>query len=104
MPALALPRSAPLEATMSAAAVGALRCALQAQLRHPSSDGSRRQVLRLLCDDARERGMQVEQVIILLKQAWLSLPEIRAPGGGLHSEQLSRIVGLCIEEYYASRD
>ena len=91
-------------AAFSQAAVAALRCGLQAQL-GPSPNGELRRAMRLLCDDARRRGLRAEQVIVLVKEAWASLPEVHAlPRGQQRSEALSRIVSLCIDEFYAARD
>ncbi len=96
-------RSAPTSA-FSQAAVAALRCGLQAQLR-PSPNGEIRRAMRLLCDDAHRRGLRAEQVIVLLKEAWGSLPEVQALSPGEERrETLGRIVSLCIDEFYAARD
>jgi hypothetical protein len=96
-------RSAPTS-QFSAAAVAALRCGLQAQL-GPSPNGELRRAVRLLCDEAHRRGLRAEQVIVLLKEAWGSLPDVQvlAPGEE-RRESLSRIVSLCIDEFYAARD
>ena len=104
MTAVALPPSSS-GPTLSAAGLGAVRCALQAQLRQSLPEQSLRQALRLLCDDARRHGIQPEQLIVLLKQAWLTLPEIHSlPAGALRREPLARVVTLCIQEFYAARN
>ena len=103
MSAPALPHPV-TSAPISPAALGAVRCLLQAHFRNPLADPALRKSLRLLCDDARRRGMRAEQIIVLLKQAWLSLPEIHLLyQGGPYADQLARIVSLCIEEYYGAR-
>ena len=102
MTAFALPHPV-ASSTMSPAALAAVRCLLQTHVRRPLSEPSLRQALRLLCDDAHRRGMRAEQVLVLLKQAWLSLPENDPPHGILHADRLARVVSLCIEEFYGTR-
>jgi hypothetical protein len=53
---------------------------------------------------ARERGMKAEELIVLCKEMWHSLP-----ADGLHAERstrtkkLERLVAICIEGYFADR-
>ena len=95
--------------SLPAAAHAALRAALGAQLRlsppdEPVSTVRLRRALRLLCDDARARGVRVEQLVVTIKQAWNSLPEAAwRPGDDRGTELLRRVVSVCIEEYYAER-
>lgn len=86
----------------------ALRSALQAEVcahttRLPSNEARLRRALRLMCDDARRRGVRAEQMIVVLKEAWRSLPEVqRLPAGGPADAVLSGVITTFIEEYYAS--
>ena len=95
--------------SLHAAAHAALRAALGEQLRRSSPDEPvsqlrLRRALRLLCDDARARGVRAEQLVIMIKQAWRSLPEAASrPGDDSGTELLRRVVSVCIEEYYAER-
>lgn len=88
------------------AAHAALRAALGGQLRSGSREGPPatprlRAALRLLCDDARTRGVRVEQLVVAIKQAWSSLPEAAwRAGDDWRSAFLQRVVSVCIEEYY----
>jgi hypothetical protein len=70
-----------------------------------------RQLLHEACEEARRRGVHVEQLIILVKQLWATLPS-RAAGAagsagrgedwrGREREALEGIVRVCIEEFYA---
>jgi len=95
-----------LPARMSAGAgVVALRCALQAQLRGEWPDGALRRALRLMCDEAHRSGLRAEQLIVIVKDAWRSLPEVsRLPAGGTRERLLSRVVTMCIEEFYESHE
>lgn len=60
-----------------------------------------RDALRDLCDDARRNQVRVEQLVIAIKQGWISLhserPRARSAGpDGL----LNQIITMCIDEYY----
>jgi hypothetical protein len=95
--------------SLPAAAHAALRAALGAQLRRspldePDSTLRLRRALRLLCDDARARGVRVEQLVVTIKRAWHSLPEAAwRPGDDRGTGLLRQVVSVCIEEYYAER-
>ena len=61
-----------------------------------------REALRELCDDAHRNQVRVEQLVIAIKQGWISLhtehPRVRTAGpDGL----LNQVITLCIDEYYA---
>ena len=59
--------------------------------------------LRLICRDAKRQSMRVEYLIIAFKDAWRALPEARTlPQGSQGQELLSRIITLCIAEFYAT--
>ena len=87
----------------------ALRCALGAEMRDAPPGATiptarLRHGLRLLCNEARDRGVRVEQLVVVIKHAWSTLPEgrwHRYSDRGL--PMLQRIVTVCIEEYYADR-
>lgn len=93
--------TAPVE-DLSAAALGALRCGLQAHLRRQRSEPDLRRALRTVCAEAHRRHLRAEQLLILFKQAWSSLPEVeQLPRGIERDELLGRIITVCIEEFYA---
>ncbi|HYD53867.1 MAG TPA: hypothetical protein VEA99_14620 [Gemmatimonadaceae bacterium] len=111
--------SAPFRTTPSAAPVGAttaaaLRCWLQAQQRAHAADGEGdvaeiRRTMRRFAEAGRQRGAPVEQLIVLLKELWTTLPsepyaDGRRGGRGVGTRMvLERIIRTCIEEYYAAR-
>lgn len=85
--------------------VVALRCALQAQLRGEWPDGALRRALRLMCDEAHRNGLRAEQLLVVVKDAWRSLPEVsQLPTGGTRERLLSRVVTMCIEEFYGGQE
>jgi hypothetical protein len=56
---------------------------------------------RVMCADARDRGVPVEQLLISLKRIWPTIPGIGRLQRAESSRMLSRVVTLCVEEYYA---
>jgi hypothetical protein len=81
----------------------ALRSALQARMATPlRDDAGFRRALRLMSEDAHRRGVRAEQMIVALKEAWRSLPEVQAlPGGAPRDAVLSGVITMFIEEFYA---
>jgi hypothetical protein len=80
----------------------ALRTALQAQLRaqHDREAPELRRFALLVCTEAHRRGLRVEEVVVLLKQTWLSLPESGHPARTTHATVVEHLISLCIEEYF----
>ena len=111
-PGAAHPTASPPGSPLPSGATTALRCWLQTQRRaHAAGAELRtadvRRALRPVCDAARHRGARVEQVIVLLKELWATIPpdELREGRGRAYPdarrEVLDGIVRVCIEEYYA---
>lgn len=87
---------------LSERALTAVRSAFQGQLRHPSSDLATRRALRALCLEARTRELRAEQLIVLFKRIWHSLPESRGRDTHKKQQMLDRMITICVEEYYAT--
>ena len=87
---------------LSPEAIGSLEAALQKYLVGEPEGAALQPTLREISAEARERGIHAEQMIVLLKDLWFQLPEIRsAAPGDQQPEMLQRAVTLCIREYYA---
>jgi hypothetical protein len=75
------------------------------QLRGPGSAGENddhwRACARVMCADARDRGLRVEELLISLKRIWPTIPGIERLQRDESGRLLSRVVTLCVEEYYA---
>ena len=57
--------------------------------------------LLLVATEARERDILPEQLLVRLKEAWSSLPEVRAMRDAQQQARLlERVVTMCIREYY----
>jgi hypothetical protein len=68
------------------------------------ADDGLRSVARLMCDDARARGMQVEDLIVSLKRTWTAIAEAERIPRSESTRLLARAVTLCVEEFYAPMD
>src|SRR5688500_15898239 len=79
----------------------AIRSAMQGQLRAASGSTATelRRFATLLCSEGRRRGLRAEQLIVLLKQTWLTLPEATTAARSTSPRLLDQLIGLCIEEY-----
>jgi len=59
--------------------------------------------LQCIATEAREKQMRAEQLLVVLKDIWYSVPQIaQAPQGEQQNRLLQRVVTLCIREYYAA--
>jgi hypothetical protein len=80
-----------------------LRTALTEQLKRP--DGPTPELaslLRKVAQEARERSIPPEELIVTFKQLWNSLAESLRPQNADQYERVrQRLVTLCIQAYYA---
>lgn len=59
-------------------------------------------LLRTLAEQARERGLHAEQLLIALKDVWYGLPNLPGrPGTDTQTELLQQLIARCIQEYYS---
>jgi hypothetical protein len=80
-----------------------LRAALTEQLRRPEQPTPElSNLLKKLAGEAREKGIQPEQLIVIFKQLWNSLAESMRPQNVDQYERIRQnLVTLCIQAYYA---
>ena len=86
-------------AAASRSAARSLRSGDAAEVR----DGPR-MAFRECCALARTRGVRVEQLILMIRDGWYRLPELRGVPRLDADVTRARVVTLCIEEYYEPRD
>lgn len=97
------PESSTPRRMLSAEAIARLEAALEKYLQTGSDVTALTDAIRDLSVEARERGIHAEQLLVLLKDLWFGLPQIRsAAPGDQRPEMLQRAVTLCIREYYGS--
>ena len=47
--------------------------------------------------------MQAEQLLLVLKEVWYSLPQLATlPGDDVQTRLLQQLISRCIQQYYAS--
>ena len=57
--------------------------------------------MRAVCYTARRCGLRAEQLLVVLKDAWRRLPEVRRLNRYESEELLTGVIHDCIEEFYA---
>ena len=88
-------------ASISLETMTALRSALVSYVQDPDDGSALRPALRQLALEAHEKAVAAEQVLIVLKQVWYTLPGQRElPSPEDRSQLLQRVVTICIREYY----
>jgi hypothetical protein len=66
-----------------------------------------RAALRQVCTDARRAGLRAEELLVMIKDVWSSLPSGVSRLPSVHGdERLNYVISTCVDEYYApvSRD
>ena len=87
---------------MSQETAAAVCRALKAYGENGLLEGRLRQAARMLCADARERGMRAEQMLVALKDEWAALADVRRLAQGTaRADVTRRFITLCIDEFYA---
>lgn len=83
-------------------AVDAVRGALEEYARHPDAAAELRSALHELAREARFLAMPPQELLLILKQTWTSLPDVaNAPDQLTQTRVLQGIVTMCIREYFA---
>jgi hypothetical protein len=94
--------SPPPAAGLAEETVARARAALSRYLDDPESGGQAlRDALDGMAVEARDKKMLPEQLLVVLKEIWYTLPEVRAiEDSGAQIRMLQRVVTMCIKEYY----
>jgi hypothetical protein len=82
--------------------IAMVRDALDGHVRAPGGDArTLRDALHTLSREARTKGLQPEQVLVVLKETWYALPALREVDEPAEQARLlQRVVTMCIKEYY----
>lgn len=65
-------------------------------------DEDLRRLAGLACKEAHRRGMRAEELVLLLKRTWVTIPETR-DRQSTPNKVLERLISICIEHYYRER-
>lgn len=83
--------------------VAAVRVALRAYLHDSAEPSALQAALLLMASEARARAILPEQLLIVLKDVWNTLPEVRSMTDTREQiGMLQRVVTMCIKEYYSA--
>lgn len=95
--------STPNRPTLDATSVEALEAALQKYLVDTAEVATLQPALQRIAAEAREKKMLAEQLLVLLKDIWFRLPQVRkTQEGERQTRMLQSVVTLCIREYYSA--
>ena len=88
---------------LDAETVSAVRDALRAYLGQEAEPSTLQRALLRMSTEAREKDIHAEQILVVLKDVWSGLPEVRAmTDAGAQMLLLQRVVTMCIKEYYSA--
>ena len=83
--------------------IDAVRAALLEYLSNGSSSTAIQQALVRMASEARQKSILPEHLLVVLKDVWGALPEVRAmTDTGEQIRLLQRVVTMCIKEYYSA--
>ncbi|MEO6528489.1 MAG: hypothetical protein ABIP93_17865 [Gemmatimonadaceae bacterium] len=83
--------------------LNAVRLALQAYLHDATEPTSVQSALHMLAAEARTRSVLPEQLLVVLKDVWNALPDVRSMTDSQKQVRLlERVVTMCIKEYYSA--
>jgi hypothetical protein len=94
--------SSPGRGSLSEETIEAVRAALLGYIDAPAHGERLGRALHAMAAEAREEMMLPEQLLVILKDIWYSLPGVRAMKDSAEQVRLlQRVVTMCIREYYA---
>lgn len=83
--------------------IESVRTALRAYLANANQSGPLREALLRMATDARGKSMLPEQLLVVLKDVWGGLTEVRAMNDMDQQIRMQqRVVTMCIKEYYSA--
>ena len=88
---------------LEAPTVEALRSVMQRAVRKGDHGQELQDVLARAANEARDKEIRAEQLLVMMKDLWYSLPELRsAEDTDRQTELLQELISRCITQYYAS--
>jgi hypothetical protein len=85
------------------ASIEGLRAALRAYLQDSKDPSMLQPPLLAIASEARARDILPEQLLVVLKDVWSNLPEVRSMTNTREQVNLlQRVVTMCIKEYYSA--
>lgn len=95
--------STPIPPGLDEETIARVRFALRRYVREGDQTEELRDALHRMAAEARAKSIRAEQLLIILKGIWGSLPEVRyEPRTQPREKMLQELVTICIDQYYAS--
>lgn len=89
------------DVALAPSTVTELRTALSRSITAGSHCDELNTILTRAATEARQRGIQGEQLLLLLKKIWYSLPQLSPqPTSDTQARLLQQLISRCIQEYY----
>lgn len=93
----------PSSAALEPSTLAQLRVALSHSVASGNHGDDLKALLKRAASEARDKGVQAEQLLVALKDVWYSLPNLSTqPGNEMQTRLLQQLIARCIQEYYAS--
>jgi hypothetical protein len=93
--------STPTPPALSDETASAVRLALRRFVQEGTRTEELTRALRQMADEAKQKELRAEQLLIVLKGLWGSLPEVRhASSAGPYDRMLQQLITICIDQYY----
>jgi hypothetical protein len=87
---------------LQADTVDALRDVMQRAMRRGDHGQELQDVLRRAAAEARTKDIHAEQLLVMMKELWYSLPDVRSAGDSdRQTALLQELISRCIAQYYA---
>lgn len=87
---------------LAADTLDALRSVMQRALRNGDHEQELQSVLARAAAEAREKNIHAEQLLVIMKELWFSLPDLRgADDSERQTKLLQGLISRCITQYYA---
>jgi|SRR5690242_11464860 hypothetical protein len=87
---------------LEADTVNALRDVMQRAMRRGDHAHELQDVLTRAAAEARAKDIHAEQLLVMMKELWYSLPDLRGAGDSdRQTELLQQLISRCISQYYA---
>ena len=87
---------------LEAPTLDALRAVMQRAMRKGDHGIELQEVLARAAAEAREKDIHAEQLLVIMKDLWHSIPDLRAADTDRQNELLQELISRCITQYYAS--
>jgi hypothetical protein len=87
---------------LEAETLDALRVVMQRAMRKGDHGQELQDVLTRAASEARDKDIHAEQLLVIMKELWFSLPDLRSvDDSDRQTELLQELISRCITQYYA---